>query len=349
MDVSMTRRMTLDTVAKQFGVSAVAISKALNDAPDISPELRRRVREFADEHGFRPRKIQAKTKNIAALSELWGKPTGIFSSYLDQVMTGMYSYLRENDLEFSFCCYNREDLRSADLVKLLCRNGVNGVVVLNSDENSTYLKQLDKQRFPYCTVMNGSGEYGPYSIDIDHEATAYEATRHLLDLGHRRICLVNSIAFHQVGKRREAGYRMALDAVGIAPEPRLIMGPATGPNSLTFGTYCVHRALAADTQVTAFLAVNFETAVGVLRGIQEKGLNCPEQISVLGFDDDPLAPYMTPPLTVMALPNRQVGYIAAQLVHQQMDGLVRNGFQMPERDTLGGAMISRLSTAPAPA
>jgi len=172
------------------------------------------------------------------------------------------------------------------------------------------------------------------SVRIDDRAAAREMTRMLLDAGHRRIAFIQVSAEHAAASHRHEGYLDALRAAGIALDPALV---DSGDNTVASGMQCARRLLALNPCPSAIFAGNDDMAVGALMAAYGHGFQVPEQLSIVGFDDTPLAQSVHPQLTTVRQPVAHMAMLAARwlvdsgqhaagMMNDQVDyALVRRG------------------------
>lgn len=225
----------------------------------------------------------------------------------------------------------------ADAVGRLGGHGVDGILVIAPHESAAEALQHADAAVPLVAVEAGPEASVPV-IAVDQVAGAAAATRHLLELGHRTVCHVTGPREFLEAQQRARGWRETLAGAGASvPEP------LPGDWSASSG-YQLGRRLAENEEVSAIFVANDQMALGVLRAMHEAGRRVPEQVSVVGFDDIPEAPYFTPPLTTVRQDFDELG-------QRSLRALVA----LIERDAVAGAtppvapeLIVRASTAPVP-
>jgi DNA-binding LacI/PurR family transcriptional regulator len=190
---------------------------------------------------------------------------------------------------------------------------VDGLIVTSSRVGAIYQEHLDRLGVPIVLINSHREQRGPYtfSVNVNNRHGAYTATKYLTGLGHRRIAYVTGAADHSDDLERQAGYRQALAEAGIAHDSALVV-PGTGRAG---GGERAFPILASQSPPpSAVFCYNDMTAIGLLQAVRHMGLKVPEDLSVVGFDDIPLASYMSPPLTTIAQPVPKMGRIAVEMV-----------------------------------
>jgi LacI family transcriptional regulator len=177
-------------------------------------------------------------------------------------------------------------------------------------------------------------------VTSDNYAGAVAATRHLLDLGHRRIAFLAGRPGLESSALRERGFRETMAAAGVVPDESLVQ---VGRYSAEASIRPAHELLERPDRPTAVFAANDQSAIEVQHVANELGLEVPRDLSVIGFDDTPEATRADPPLTTVAQPIQQMGVSAVEMLFA-----VIQGRDAPARITLPTELIHRRSTAPAP-
>lgn len=182
----------------------------------------------------------------------------------------------------------------------------------------------------------------PYPLVItDNRYASETATRHLLELGHRRIGHIQGPRSNILSAAREAGFRAALQAFGVDLRPEWLL---PGNFSMDSGLAAASRFLALSERPSAVFAANDESAIGFLSGLRQAGVECPRDISLVGFDDLAVAAHLLPPLTTMRQPAAAVGRLAAEALIDLIGGAPRN--KVPPQMVLSSDLIVRGSAVP---
>jgi len=225
----------------------------------------------------------------------------------------------------------------ADAIERLRVRGVDGILVIAPDLASADALRRTQSEIPLVAVEAGPSDVLSV-VAVDQYAGAVSATRHLLDLAHETVWHISGPADWLETRERIEGWRATLESAGIAPPP-LLVGDWTARAGYDLG-----RRLAADRSVTAVFAANDQMALGVLRAMHEAGRAVPVDVSVVGFDDIPEAPYFAPPLTTVRQDFIEVG-------SRSLLALVRT-IETGERIVVGSRipteLVVRASTAVAP-
>ena len=204
-----------------------------------------------------------------------------------------------------------------DWLDQLTQSPPQGVIFLNTD----YLQMFDKLRklrIPFVAIDDDvPTDLHVPSVGANNWTSGLTATEYLLSLGHRRIAMITGPSSHLVSKGRIAGYRTALETAGLAFVPLYVRESDFGMES---GFLQTQALLDLPNPPTALIAACDAQAIGVYQAIYQRGLRVPDDISVIGFDDIPTSQWMSPPLTTIRQPLRDIGHMAAERLFQLMAG-----------------------------
>jgi DNA-binding LacI/PurR family transcriptional regulator len=325
-------------VARLAGVSHQTVSRVVNDHPNVRPETRTRVLDAMRALNYR-RNLAARTLVtrrsgtlglIAYETTLFGPASTLYGIEQAAHAAGYFVSVA------SIRSLEREPVLEA--VERLRAQSVEGIVAITP--KSTVANALGRVPTDLPAVgVGGAGSETVSAVRIDNVAGAAMATRHLLSLGHRTVHHIPGPADWPEARDRIDGWRDALSAAG-APVP------AVRPEDWSARSgYRQAAALADDPSVTAIFCGNDQIALGALRALHEAGRRVPEQVSVVGFDDVPEAPYFLPPLTTVRQDFVELGRRGLDLLLEQITSATR-----PLRQVLlTPRLVTRASSAPPPA
>ncbi|WP_043586130.1 LacI family DNA-binding transcriptional regulator [Geminisphaera colitermitum] len=336
------KRTTVYSLGNELDVSVATISKALRGSPEISVELRKKVRDLAAKRNFKPRVVSRKVPNICVLIQQYPGHTLDFGLFLSTVMEGVAQYVQEEGLEMSIFADTIDKLNACDIVRELRRRSIDGAVILRSNDESTYFAQLDAEGFPHCALLSTTPAHRDNVITVNNDEVGYRATRHLIDKGHREIGVLVSPPAGVSGQARLSGYRRALAEAGIAFNEQLVAHEVPDKTGLQFGSDAVQTLTRANPRMTALFVMDHAVVVGLLHGASRIGLSIPRDLSVISCDDYPETAFLQPPVTVIDIPNRALGYEAARQVYRLIRGLAP--LPIDTHIDLNGRLIEREST-----
>jgi DNA-binding LacI/PurR family transcriptional regulator len=314
--VGTEKRVTSQDVAERAGVSRTTVSFVLNEVEaNISPETRQRVLLAAEDLGYVPNAAaralaRRKTHTIALV--LIREASYIASdAFLPGVMHGLISALRPAGFRLLLEPVATTD--EPDIYLNLARSRqIDGIVLSGPRSDDRQLAELVDSGFPVVLLGQLPGTDACF-VDVDNRATARMAVEHLIELGHRRIgCITNAPLMYTGATDRLFGYLDALAAHDLPKDERLVR---YGDFDYESGRRAA-RALLSELEdpPTAIFAASDVVAIGAIREIQELGHRIPQDVAVVGFDDIPMARYLTPPLTTARLPATQLGRRAGEVL-----------------------------------
>jgi LacI family transcriptional regulator len=234
-----------------------------------------------------------------------------------------------------------DDGREEMLFEQMRARHVDGYVLATATAHSKVLAEAARAGLPVVLMNRLTDEHSFPSVSVDNDRGVRMVVAHLTGLGHQRICCVAGPQDTSTGRERLRGFQAAMQAAGLDADPGLI--ERAGGYSLEEGYRCATKLLAAAPRCTAIAAGNDLLAIGCYQALDEAGLRCPEDVSVIGFNDMPFVDRLHPPLSTVRFPHYQVGTEAAQLLLERLsggaDGPVKMLFLAPE-------LVARGSTAP---
>lgn len=319
-------------VAAEAGVSIATVSRVLNNPSRVSLLTRERVLQIAAQLGYHPnsRGQRLRTGRANAIGMVFPTPKGHFADpFFFELLAGVGEALNEAglDLLISTCPPGDSEL---DLYRRLVKEQkVDGLIIARTRRHDSRIAYLLEEGIPF--VVHGRSETkGNYSwLDIDGEYGFHQATAHLLALGHRRIAMINASLELNFSHHRLEGYYRALKEANVSPDPELL---EEGDLSEEAGFQATKRLLALQEPPTAVLCANDPMALGALHALRERGLRAGREVSIIGYDDIPLASYSDPPLTTLRQPIRASGkwLVSLLLAQIQSEGEVTRELWLPE-------------------
>jgi LacI family xylobiose transport system transcriptional regulator len=329
---------TIAHIARQAGVSSPTVSKVINGRSDVSVETRRRVEAVIRAQGYTPQRRAAQSAPLLELAfhQFESEWAGEFIRGVQGVATAHGLGLVLSEIKEEAPASGRSWLDT-----VLARRP-RGLIVVLSDLNDDLRDQLRSRRIP-LVVVDPTGEplHDTPSVGATNWSGGLTATRHLLELGHRRIGVIAGPAKLLCSRARLDGYRAAMDAAGAEVDPSLIRyGNFYVDEAIREGRVLLDRDPAG--RPTAIFALNDLQALGVYQAARDLRLHIPDDLSVIGFDDIPTARWFSPPLTTIRQPLARMGVTAARLLLR-----LAAGEQPTEtRLELATKLITRSSTAP---
>ena len=310
---------TLKDVAAAAGVSLATAARVLRDDPTLTvrPATRERVTTAATSLGYRPNRVASglRTRRTGTIAVVLPDPQNLAWS---QMLRGVERAAAARDYVVVVADAHGPTLDPDLLGRFVLEGRMDGLLVAFATIEDALIDQIVGRGLPLLPI-NSRAETVPGSVTMGDATASALAIDHLVDLGHRRIGFLAGRADTDVGRRREAGFRGALDAHGLAVEPRWVLA----------GDYTARtaEALAADLfatpaaeRPTALFTVNLQSALGVLSAARTSGIRLPEQLSIATVDDHPILDHTDPPLTAVAMPMEEMGAAGATLLIDVVGG-----------------------------
>ncbi len=328
------RRVTLDAIAKDARVSASTVSKVLNGRAGVSEQTRRLVEEKLAASGYIPRAAPDASRVIEVVFY------ELSTEWILEALQGIDEVAREMDCTIMLT--KSHDLLDPERgwAEQVSRRRPLGVILLFSSISAVDMRRLRSRRIPFV-VVDPAREPGldvPY-VGAQNWAGGVAAAQHLIDLGHRSIAAITGPEQQLCARARLSGFRFALEMAGVEYRPEFVKWGTFHPEA---GRELGLELLRLPDRPTAIFAGADQQAAGVYQAAGELGLRIPQDLSVLGFDDLPIAQLIWPALSTIRQPIREMARMAARIITQPADA----DHQQLE---LATELVVRGSTAPPPA
>lgn len=287
------------------GVSVSTVSLVLNHHPRVSEKTRRRVQECAEALRYRPtgaaRDLRSRRPSTVAvfLHDLWGP-------FYSELIRGVQDVADKHG--YTTIASRAGHGQHGGVTRLLVESRVDAAVILDGTIPDAVIQSSAAPQLP-LVVLDRLMPPTNYVVQMsaDHEGGGYQATRHLIDEGYRRIAFVQGPADSWHGELRYQGYCRAMEEAGLANEGGV---PERGDFTEDGGEAACLRILARRDRPEAIFAANDEMALGILHMLRLQGFRVPKDMALVGFDDIRLTQYVTPPLTTVRQPMYELGVLA---------------------------------------
>jgi LacI family transcriptional regulator len=331
---AMHKQPTVSDIARAANVSPSTVSRVLTGNSPVHPEKRAAVLTAIERLNFRP--------NLAARALVRGKSMAvgiitqsIASQFYGEIVQGIEEGLLPSGYHPIVASGRWSTGEEHAALALLLDRQVDALIVLGGTLSDTELRAINQQ-IPVIAVGRMIGALEGQCIQVQNEAGAYQATRHLLDLGHRQIAHVAGISTHIDAHERRLGYERALREAGLAVDESLIIA---GNFMERGGLLALETLISRGSDFSAIIAANDQLAYGVRLGLYRHGLRVPEDISLVGFDDLLTSAYTTPPLTTVRQNMHGQGQTAAHAMIRLLAG------EQPGITPIATELVIRESTA----
>ena len=312
-------RLTIEEIAELAAVSRSTVSRVLNDHPGVRPAVRARVLQVIQEHHYAPRaaaRSLASSRTNAVGLLIPGSASFIFSdAFFPQVIQGISETCNSHGYILMVSTVTRE-MEQDFYERVLRGHHVDGVIVMSSNIDDPVLPLLIHDPTPLVLVGRHPYLRDLNSVDVENHEGGLAAVRHLIGLGHTRIATITGPLHSAAALDRRDGYKEALVEASLTIRPDLI---ALGDFTQEGGRQAMRTLLELAEPPTAVFVASDTMASGALQAARELEVRVPEDVSLVGFDDLPIASLLVPSLTTVNQPLYDLGAAAADLLLKRLD------------------------------
>ncbi|WP_259620183.1 LacI family DNA-binding transcriptional regulator [Paenibacillus doosanensis] len=307
------KEITIKDVAKQANVSVATVSRVLNGRDRVSDATRKKILKIIEELNFVPSTMAA---------SMVKKKTNMLAVVVPEIQNPFYTAVIGGTVEIAnnegfftiVISTNGNETEEEEFFESFLSKNVDGIVLIGTHREAGFYRNIRKPTILVDRYINDSGHDG---VLIDNYRGAYEATKHFVDYGHERIAIIDGEHDFNDGKDRYWGYRQAMLEGGLTPDPKYHkQGKWLEEDGYRFAM----ELLQAEQPPTAIFAANNVICKGVIRAVRDLNLQIGEDISLIGFDENELAQFVQPRVTVVARPTREMGVQAAEMLIQKIKG-----------------------------
>jgi DNA-binding LacI/PurR family transcriptional regulator len=320
------RRPTLDDVAREAGVSRQTVSNVINAPGRVSERTRRQTEAAIERLGYRGHAIARNLRQRSSRMIGYRVPPaqrGAIHPVLDRFLHALTTAASADGNSVLLFVPDEEADEAKVHEEMLSTSAVDGLVLTNTTRRDPRIEFLASRDLPFVSFGRTELDVPHSWVDVDGAAGTRAATRHLAELGHRRIAYLGLSSQLGFGFDRHQGYVEGLEAAGIASEPQLELRLA---DHVDASASAAAQLVAVDDAPTAIVAASDVLAAGAMKGIRSAGAAVgPDGVAVVGFDDTPLAPLLSPPLTSVRQPLEEVGRVLVRLLADRIRGAEPEG------------------------
>lgn len=333
-----TPKVTIVDVAQKAGVSLGTVSRVINNDVHVAPETRERVLAVTKELGYvanrQARGLKGSKTNIIGMLV-----PDLGTGYIGEIIHGIDAELALSQLDLMLFTTHRTAIKEATYVANMVQGMVDGLLLVLPRNPADYMGTLTRRNFPFVLIDHqGIGAPCP-AVGASNWQGAYNATEHLIKLGHKRIGFITGWMDLGAASDRLEGYKSALHVHHIPEDPSLIY---EGTFFQADGYSGARVLLELASPPTAIFASNDVMAMGAMDAVRSRGLRVPEDVSILGFDDIPQAASVRPSLTTVRQPLEEMGRLATQMLLDR----IKNPEKEISRIELPTELVLRDSTMP---
>ncbi|MED1512495.1 LacI family DNA-binding transcriptional regulator [Bacillus proteolyticus] len=327
---------TIYSVAEEAGVSISTVSKVINRTGNISERTRRNVLQVMDELNYHP--------SVVA-SALTGKQTKIIGLLIPDISNPFFAEvarsIEDRSYELGFhvmiCNTDNDAQKEKKYLSLLTRQRIDGLIIASAFRNASLLENMVKQDVPVSLIASEIYNLSVNTVTVDDYKGAYLATSYLLSLQHRKIAIITEDA--KSNQLRLRAFKDVMKEEGIIVSRDYVVKTKA---TIQSGYESAKQLLRLPERPTAIFACNDLLAIGVMKVAKEEGLNIPEDLSIIGFDNTVLSTTTTPMLTTIAQPMKQMGTRVVEMLVEEM----KHPKLCKKRLLLTPELIIRQSTCP---
>lgn len=336
---------TRKEVAELAGVSEATVSRVLNGVGPMKESTRKRVLEAAERLGYHLNAVassfaRGRSGNLGVVMPHVPKVHLFSTYYFSELLSGIGGAVHERGYGLLLLFRNPSEVY--DYVSLFRTLRVDGAIVLGASSlpsEMAGIREAAAEGLPCCVMDQHFADIRIGTVAADHVEGAYRAVKHLLGKGYRRIGFLNGSPQYSNSADRLTGYRKALAEAGIEPDDSLLYA---GNYSWTSGNAAAEKVYADIDRLDALFVSNDRMAIGLMKGLRDRGCSLPEDLAIVAYDDSDAARFSEPPLTTVHVPFYDMGRLAAERVLDRVLGAA-DAEQEPIGDVLEPRLVIRKS------
>lgn len=340
---------TMGEVARLAKVSLATVSAVVNGNKKVSPKLKERVQNAIRALDYHPDQI-ARSLRVRRTLTVGMIVPNVSSMFFSEVLRGIEEVARNNGYSAIFCVSNDDPVQERHLLDVLFSRRVDGILLASADAQAASHWPRG-QDLPLVLIDRVIPGLDASAVVVDNASAAYEGTRHLINIGHKRIAIITGPPDRLTASERIEGFRKAMQEAGYPVRQEYFLN---GGFRLQGGFRCGRQLLELAVPPTAIFSSNYDMTLGLMRAVTELKIPCPKKVSILSFDDLVMgddgfswATVFSPPLTVVAQPSHEIGKIAMESLLHAIESKT-NKLPNPSRSVvrLKAELRVRQSTAP---
>ncbi|AOW16000.1 LacI family transcriptional regulator [Polaribacter vadi] len=313
----MKQKITIKTIAKELGVSTSTVSKALKDSHEISSDTKEKIQAYANLYNYKPNHLalQLRNQKTKVIGVILPK---IVHHFFSTVIMGIEEGANEKGYNIMVCFSNESYKKEVETLKVLSNGSVDGIIVSIANEtlknkDFKHFTDLVAEEIPLVLFDRVVDEILCDKVVVDDVGAGYKATKYLLDNGAKKIALITTPNHVNVGALRRQGYEKALIENYIKTDPNLIVEIDENQDIKDQ----IEKVF--DKDIDGVFAVNEIYAANSMKIAKERGLNVPNDLSVIGFTDGLISEYSSPTITTMAQHGFTMGKQAVELLIEKIE------------------------------
>lgn len=313
-------KVTLNDVAKKLGIAKGSVSKALNNKPDISQEMKELVKKTVEEMGYMPnsfaQKLRTKKSRTIGIFILSSSDIKLSENFAVYYLDGIMEEIKRKDYDIIIFSITTDWINEKSYKKVWEEKMVDGAIFMGLGSFDPHLDEIKNANIPISLIDFQTEGKRLFCVSSDNLKGIYAATEYLWGLNHRNIAFVTGNLDSPVARERLNGYKKFMSEKGLNWEEWVV-----GSNFKIGGGYeAADEIYKMEERPTAIVTSSDIQALGIISRFGELGIKVPEDVSVIGFDDIISGRYSNPQLTTIAQPSREIGIAAALAIFEMMEG-----------------------------
>jgi DNA-binding LacI/PurR family transcriptional regulator len=313
----MKRKITINDIARELKISKSTVSRALRDSHDINPETKKRVQEFAEKKDYQPNQMaqslrSRSTKTIGVIVPAYNIP------FYSIAICGIQDYAMKMGYNLMICHSNEQYETEIKNVNALVNANVEGIIisVARDTEKNEHIRKLKRKGIPLVLFNRVIEDFKAAKVVVNDYYGALNMVTYLTSTGCRKIVHITGPNNLVLSNNRKHGYFDAMKNAGLIVDERMVV---EGDFTIGSGVTCTKKLLDEVSGIDAIFAVCDAVAFGAMKVLKERGIKIPDEISVAGFTNEPMAELVEPALTTVKQPIYEIGETAAKLLFSQLN------------------------------
>ena len=332
--------ITIKDIARKANVAVSTVSRALNNKTDINPKTREKILKIMDECGYNPNSV-ARGLVMQKLFTLGLIIPDISNPFFAEIAVGIEKKAKELGYSVIFCNTNNEYRTEIESVRLMKGKMVDGLIVSLSEDCKNEIEVLNRINIPVVQIDRKIPGVNSPGIYINNKTSAYNATKYLIELGHRKIAHFTGNLKTQTGIDRLEGFRLAAREANIADNDIYI---EEGKYNIDSGKESMRKLIRCNNLPTALFAASDLQAVGALYVANKSGIDVPDELAIVGHDDIDLSYLVHPNITTFEQPKKEIGQLAVEMILEEINNKNQDRKRVCEDIILDTKLVIREST-----
>jgi len=309
--------LTVEDVAEEAGVSTATVSRVFNRSAKVSEKTVQKVLKAAEKLDYRPNRVARRLRVKSSQSMIIGLiVTDLENPFFSEIARGVEDIAYKSKNAVMVCNSDEKGDKERFYIDTLLAERASGLIAALTPHNASYIQELVDRGYPVVCVDRHQSIQNVDTVTVNNISGAYQAVTRLIDLGHKRIGIINGLPDISTTEERFEGYKKALSDHNITFDPKLVM---YGNSRQDGGIEKTRELLKLKDRPTAVFITNNLMTLGFLEEMYKQGLNIPEDMALIGFDDMPWSVALNPPLTAVKQPGYELGTRAAELLFKRLE------------------------------